>query len=286
MRSISARSVVVALRCAVFLSVLTFQAAPKVAASDAVAQGTFPPECGAGVLSPVKVKAIGELVAKAYTECSGGTSRYLRLAVKLQQKVDGVWRWRAGAIGEATHLLSRLAVKVSGPCRIGRYRTFSVHSFRQNRTDPWHVGLQWASPLTFVRTCPRSSVQSAVASDERLATVSDFPVGCGATDHWPTRRQGRLIARSESVCDSPWYMRDTGSLERQVDGAWRTVAAARADAVQLIRSLIVKVSIPVPCGLRLYRTYGLHAFRQDPADPWQVVPFHSAVVGRGVDCPR
>jgi hypothetical protein len=128
-----------------------------------------------------------------------------------------------------------------------------------------------------------ASEERAVAADDRLATVSDFPVGCSASDYWPNRWQGRLIAKSESGCTSDWYMRLTVRLERRIDGVWRSVASATAEAAQPTTSLIVRVS--VHCRLGRYRTYGLHAFRQDPADPWQVTPFFSAVVDV-VNCPN
>lgn len=155
MRSVSARSTGIAFLCVAICSALLIEGARRAAAGDTAAQvvDALPVDCGAGVLTPVKVQVIGTLVAKAYTECINGTLMYMRLNVKLQKKVDGVWRWRAGAIGQANQLTDRLVVKVSAPCRVGPHRTFSVHLFRQNLTDPWQVGLRWASPPLLVSRC-------------------------------------------------------------------------------------------------------------------------------------
>jgi hypothetical protein len=156
MRRISARWVGITFLCAVSLTGLSVQGARRAAAGDAIAQASpaVPPACGAGILTPVKVKVIGTLVAQAFTECADGTLFYLRLKVVLQRKVDGVWKWRASSTGVATEPLTRFAVKVSAPCRIGPHRTFSVHSFRRNLTDPWQVGPRWHSPSMLVRRCP------------------------------------------------------------------------------------------------------------------------------------
>jgi hypothetical protein len=276
MRSISARSVGITFLCVVIFGDLSIQVAWRATAVENTSQigAVLAPNCGASVYAPVKVQVVGTLVARASVECTN--SRLMRLNVKLQRRVDGVWRWRADAIGKAEQLTDRLTVKVAAPCRVGAHRTFSVHSIRQNSTDPWQVRGRFASPPLLIRRCPNG------VADERSPTAFDFPVGCGATDYWPFKWQGRLIAKSESGCDSPWYMRLTAKLQGRVGGAWGTIAAAIANAPELTDSLVAKVSIP--CREGRYRTYGRHGFRQDPSDPWHFTPFSSALVGI-VGCP-
>src|SRR5688500_7519856 len=68
----------------------------------------------------------------------------------------------------------------------------------------------------------------AAAADDAPDNLPRVPAGCGGAAYTPRQWQGRLIAKSDSECDSPWYMKLTVRLQRRVDGVWRTRAIMTA----------------------------------------------------------
>lgn len=145
MRTVSARSTGIAFLCVAICTALLVESAQRAAA--------IPQDCGAAVYTPVRRPILGLLEARAESVCINGTLMYMRLNVQLQRRVEGVWRWRAGAVAVADQPSDRFTVKVSAPCRLGFHRTFSVHSFRANPADPWQVGPRWASPPVPIKRC-------------------------------------------------------------------------------------------------------------------------------------
>jgi hypothetical protein len=115
--------------------------------------GDLPPNCGVGVLTPVK--RAGLIVARGEAECSEPIPHFL-LTVILSRKnlEEGVWRRVAAAIGQTPYATSYYLVKVAAPCKRGRYRTIEVVKYRFNTSDPWTLMIRWHSPTARIRLCP------------------------------------------------------------------------------------------------------------------------------------
>jgi hypothetical protein len=121
---------------------------------EAEAAATFPPNCGGGILTPVK--RTGFLISRVEAECSDEAPiPYFRLNASLMKRVEShVWRTRASVIGEASTITGFLLVKVAVPCRLGTYRTNGVVKYRFDPSDPWTLAWRAHSPSMTVGRCP------------------------------------------------------------------------------------------------------------------------------------
>ena len=82
------------------------------------ALAVLPDDCGASAFTPTRPQ---EIIARGETLCT--TPRLMRLTVKLQRLVEGVWRSRAISIGESAQPITTLKVIASSSCETGKYRT-------------------------------------------------------------------------------------------------------------------------------------------------------------------
>jgi hypothetical protein len=151
------------LRIALVLSavmVVTELGSLDVRAEASLPAGNFPPNCGAGILTPVK--SAGLIIAREEAECDaqGGPVPFFRLRVTLARRVriGGVWRHVATAIGETPYVTSYYLVKVASPCRPGTYRTKGAVRYRFDTSDPWTIMIkEWGSPRDSFRRCPQDT---------------------------------------------------------------------------------------------------------------------------------
>ena len=124
------------------------------ALSLATAGSSFPPNCGGGILTPVKIRRL--LVSRVEAECNQtGPIPYWRLKVALQQyrANEGIWRNRAIAVGEASVTTEYFLVKTVAGCKRGRHRTHGVLKYRFNISEPWTLAWR-ANSGRLVRNCP------------------------------------------------------------------------------------------------------------------------------------
>jgi hypothetical protein len=120
--------------------------------SHTPALADLPVGCGAAALTPIRPPPGWQIIAKGSIDCT--VPRLMRLRVRLQRLVDGVWVDRAFAIGVSEQPINSLTVVASGPCRIGIYRTRVAIRLRDALSDPWVVALRFNSPRRTVGTCP------------------------------------------------------------------------------------------------------------------------------------
>jgi hypothetical protein len=115
---------------------------------------TFPPNCGAGILTPVKRS--GFLISRVEAECSDEAPiPYFRLNVSLVKRVEPhVWRTRASAIGVTSVVTSYFLIRVAAPCRLGTYRTNGVVEYRFDPSDPWTLAWRAHTYSMTVGRCP------------------------------------------------------------------------------------------------------------------------------------
>jgi hypothetical protein len=141
-RSFPARSVALALGLALWTALT---ADPATAA--------LPDDCGASSYTPMLPPPRQMVIAKGDAECT--TPRLMQIVVRLQRRMDEVWRNRAIAIGETDQPVTFLAVSARAPCRVGPHRTRVTIRLRMNQSDPWEVALpRFTSPVRVVRYCP------------------------------------------------------------------------------------------------------------------------------------
>lgn len=93
------------------------------------------PDCTLGAGTPVRGE--DRLLARGIIQCPEGTDPYLRARIELQKRVSGVWVTKAAARSTTLSPSEELRVRVSIPCRAGRYRTFATFRYRWNLGDPW-----------------------------------------------------------------------------------------------------------------------------------------------------
>jgi hypothetical protein len=119
----------------------------------ATTASSFPPNCGGGVLTPVRIH--GLLVSRVEAECDDtGPIPYWRLKVTMAIQVEhGVWRDRAAAIGEASAPTTYFLVKTSARCRLAHHRTYGVLEYRFANSDPWTLAWR-ASSGQLIQFCP------------------------------------------------------------------------------------------------------------------------------------
>jgi hypothetical protein len=121
--------------------------------------GSFPPNCGAGFLDPVK--SAGLIIGRVEADCDaeGGPVPFFRLRVTLTRRlrIGGVWRHVATAIGETPFVTSYYLLKVATPCTPGTYRTKGAVRYRFDSSDPWTLMVKWGSGRASFRRCPQDS---------------------------------------------------------------------------------------------------------------------------------
>ena len=116
------------------------------------AMADLPDDCAIGALTPFRRS--GLVVAVGEVECTE-IPRLMRLRVKLQRRVDGIWRHRAVAIGTSQEPVSSILVEALAPCRLGKHRTRVAFWFRDDHVKPWELGLRrLTSPGRMIRNCP------------------------------------------------------------------------------------------------------------------------------------
>ena len=115
---------------------------------------TFPPNCGAGILTPVKRS--GFLISRVEADCSDTAPiPYFRLTASLVKRVEPhVWRTRASAIRVTSVVTSYFLIRVAAPCRLGTYRTNGVVEYRFDPSDPWTLAWRANTYSMTVGRCP------------------------------------------------------------------------------------------------------------------------------------